>query len=184
MCRLFGYARVSTNQQSLDIQLAALQAAGVEPGRIFSDKATGKNTDRPGLDAVRVKVEAGDVVIVTRLDRLGRDTADMVNLVKEFEVMGVSVRFLKEHLSTEGDTGKMVVMILAAVAEAERARILERTNEGREAALASGVKFGPKPKIDRVQVRALRADGVGASEIARTVGCSRASVYAVLNDKA
>ncbi len=78
--RLFGYARVSTSQQSLDLQVRALKDAGVKANRIFTDKASGSSTDREGLDLLRMKVEEGDVILVKKLDRLGRDTADMINL--------------------------------------------------------------------------------------------------------
>lgn len=79
--RLFGYARVSTSQQSLDIQINALKAAGVSEGRIFADKATGANADRSGLNTLRMKVEEGDVILVKKLDRLGRDTVNMIQLI-------------------------------------------------------------------------------------------------------
>ena len=82
--RLFGYARVSTSQQSLDIQIKALKEAGVNGNRIFTDKATGSHAQRDGLTLLRLKVEEGDVVLVKKLDRLGRDTADMIQLIKEF----------------------------------------------------------------------------------------------------
>ncbi len=82
--RLFGYARVSTSQQSLDLQVRALKDAGVKANRIFTDKASGSSTDREGLDLLRMKVEEGDVILVKKLDRLGRDTADMIQLIKEF----------------------------------------------------------------------------------------------------
>jgi DNA invertase Pin-like site-specific DNA recombinase len=132
--RLFGYARVSTSQQSLDIQIKALREAGVEMNRIFSDKASGSHVNRDGLSLLRIKVEQGDVILVKKLDRLGRDTADMIALIKEFDNLGVAIRFLDDGISTEGSMGKMVVTILSAVAQAERQRILERTNEGREEA--------------------------------------------------
>jgi DNA invertase Pin-like site-specific DNA recombinase len=99
--RLFGYARVSTSQQSLDIQIKALKDAGVKANRIFTDKASGSSTDRDGLDLLRVKkVEEGDVILVKKLDRLGRDTADMIQLIKEFDAQGVAVRFIDDGIST------------------------------------------------------------------------------------
>lgn len=177
MSRLFGYGRVSTNQQCLDIQVAALKGAGVEEHRIFTDKATGSNTDRSGLDSLRVKVESGDIIIIKKLDRLGRDTADMIGLIKEFDTAGVKVRFLDDGIGTEGSTGKLVVMILAAVAESERERIMERTNEGRQAAMAKGVQFGRKPTIDRTQFAELVGAGTGASAIAKKMDISRSAVY-------
>lgn len=146
--RLFGYARVSTSQQSLDIQINALKEAGVKENRIFTDKASGSHVQRDGLTLLRLKVEEGDVVLVKKLDRLGRDTADMIQLIKEFDSMGISIRFLDDGISTEGTMGKMVVTILSAVAQAERHRILERTNEGRIEAKSNGVKFGRKRTID------------------------------------
>lgn len=83
--RVFGYARVSTSQQSLDVQMKALKAEGVEDHRLFTDKATGSNKERSGLDALRNKIETGDLILVKKLDRLERDTADMVHLIKEFD---------------------------------------------------------------------------------------------------
>lgn len=180
--RIFGYARVSTSQQSLTLQIKALKEEGIEEGRIFTDKATGKNTDRAGLDMLRMKVERGDMIKVTKLDRLGRDTSDMVALVKEFDSMGVVVKFLSDGISTEGEMGKMVVTILSAVAQAERARILERTNEGREEAKAKGVQFGRKRVIDRDQVQELKEAGHGATAIAEKLNIGRSTVYKLLKE--
>ena len=179
--RLFGYARVSTSNQSLDIQVNALKAAGVSEARIHSDKATGSNLNRTGLDALRIKVESGDVVLVKKLDRLGRDTQDMIQIINEFQANGVSVRFLDDGISTEGVMGKMVITILAAVAEAERARILERTNEGRLEAKAKGIRFGRKVTVDASKVKALKAQGLGATAISKQLDIARATVYKVLS---
>ncbi len=100
--RLFGYARVSTSKQSLDLQITALKNAGVEENRIFTDTISGSQANRDGLNVLRIKVERGDVILVTKLDRLGRDTADMIALIKEFDNAGVSIRFLDDGISTEG----------------------------------------------------------------------------------
>jgi len=181
--RLFGYARVSTSQQSLDIQINALEKEGVKSSRIFTDKVSGSHTNREGLQLLRVKVEDGDVILVKKLDRLGRDTADMIQLIKEFDGMGVAVRFLDDGISTEGTMGKMVVTILAAVAQAERQRILERTNEGREEAKAKGVKFGRKRTVDREKVLQMKEQGVGAAEIARQLNIGRSTVYKLLDKR-
>ena len=181
--RLFGYARVSTSQQSLNIQVKALKAKGVKANRIFTDKATGSHVNRDGLRLLRVKVEEGDILIVKKLDRLGRDTADMIQLIKEFDEMGVAIRFLDDGISTEGTMGKMVVTILSAVAQAERQRIIERTNEGRIEAMAKGVKFGRKRTIDRDKVQALREQGIGATDIARQMKIGRATVYKILQSR-
>ena len=178
--RLFGYARVSTSRQALDLQVKALKNEGVRANRIFTDKISGSHLDREGLQMLRLKVEEGDVILVKKLDRLGRDTADMIQLVKEFDEMGVAIRFLDDGISTEGSMGKMVVTILSAVAQAERQRILERTNEGRLEAKAKGIKFGRKPSVDKEKVRTLRSQGVGATEIARQLNIGRSTVYKVL----
>ena len=178
--RLFGYARVSTSQQSLDVQVKALKAEGIRTSRIFTDKATGSNAKRRGLSLLKLKVEEGDVILVTKLDRLGRDTADMIQLINEFDEMGVAIRFLDDGITTEGTMGKMVVTILSAVAQAERQRILERTNEGRIEAKAKGVKFGRKRTIDREKLRALHQQGLGATDIARRMGIGRSTVYKLL----
>ncbi|EOC4578098.1 recombinase family protein, partial [Escherichia coli] len=108
--RLFGYARVSTSQQSLDLQVRALKDAGVKANRIFTDKASGSSTDREGLDLLRMKVEEGDVILVKKLDRLGRDTADMIQLIKEFDAQGVAVRFIDDGISTDGGTVAKLAM--------------------------------------------------------------------------
>ena len=180
--RLFGYARVSTSQQSLDIQIKALKEAGVSSNRIFIDKATGRHTQRDGLTLLRLKVEEGDVILIKKLDRLGRDTADMIQLIKELDAMGIFIRFLDDGISTEGSMGKMIVTILSAVAQAERHRILERTNEGRIEAKSKGIKFGRKRRIDRERIVALRSNGIGATEIAKQVGIGRSTVYKLLKE--
>ena len=181
--RLFGYARVSTSQQSLESQKSILKEEGVKPSRIFSDKVSGSKLERSGLDLLRVKVEEGDIILVTKLDRLGRDTADMIKLIKEFDEMGVAVKFLNDGISTEGSMGKMVVTILSAVAQAERERILERTNEGRIEAKAKGVVFGRKRSINRGEVEKLHAEGKGATEISKTLKIGRSTVYKLLKEK-
>ena len=119
--RLFGYARVSTSQQSLDIQIKALKEAGVNGNRIFTDKATGSHAERDGLTLLRLKVEEGDVVLVKKLDRFGRETADMIQLIKEFDAMGIYIRFLDDGITTEGAMGKMIVTILTTVSQARAA---------------------------------------------------------------
>lgn len=180
--RKFGYARVSTSQQSLDIQINAIKGAGVDRERIFTDICSGSHAERKGLNLLRLKVENGDLVIVKKLDRLGRDTADMVSLVKEFDQLGVAIKFLDDGISTEGVMGQMVVTILAAVAQAERHRILERTNEGRIDAKLRGVKFGRKQFVDREELSSLHEQGFGAIEISKKMGIGRSTVYKLLKN--
>ncbi len=181
--RLFGYARVSTNQQLLDIQVKRLKDAGVKESRIFYDKATGRNLDRAGLNNLLHKVEEGDVILITKLDRLGRDTADMINLVSQFAKIGVAMRFLDDGISTEGSTGKMVITILSAIAEAERVRILGRTNEGRLEAKTKGIKFGRNRIIDRNKLLQLNAEGIKGVTLAKEMKISRAAVYKILKEE-
>jgi DNA invertase Pin-like site-specific DNA recombinase len=108
----------------------------------------------------------------------------MIQLIKEFDSMGVSIRFLDDGISTEGTMGKMVVTILSAVAQAERLRILERTNEGRQEAKARGVKFGRKPTVDKERVHHLRGQGMKATDIAKQLKIGRSTVYKVLSEPA
>jgi len=178
--RLFGYARVSTSQQLLDMQIEALKKSGVVATRLFTDQLTGSQLDRPGLNLLRVKVEKGDVILVTKLDRLGRDTLDMICLIKEFKELGVALRFIDDGISTEGTMGQMVVTILSAVAQAERHRILERTNEGRIDAKLKGIQFGRKRTVDRVKVKELNQSGIKAADIAQQLNIARSTVYMIL----
>lgn len=106
----------------------------------------------------------------------------MIALIKEFDNIGVAIRFLDDGISTEGTMGKMVVTILSAVAQAERQRILERTNEGREDAKARGVKFGRKRTVDREKALNMNQNGVGATDIARNLGIGRSTVYKILKE--
>lgn len=180
--RKFGYARVSTSQQSLDIQINALKAEGVEEHRIFTDKTSGKDTEREGLKLLRLKVEPGDIILVSQLDRLGRDTYDMIHLIKEFVSMHVTVRFLNDGISTDGPMGRMVITIFSAVAEAERHRILERTNEGRIEAKARGVKFGRKRFIDRAEIEQLLLAKRAPKDIVKETGIGRSTLYAIMKE--
>ena len=182
---LLGYARVSTNQQNLDIQIKKLIVAGVEnsPDFLFTDKASGKNDDRGGLKLLLTKARKGDAILISKLDRLGRNTRDMINIIEELDSRGIAVRFLDDGISTEGAMGKMVVTILAAVAQAERARILERTNEGRKAAMEAGVKFGRTRTTNREAVLADLDTGVAKTKVAEKHGISRQQVYKILKER-
>ncbi|EEV7009115.1 recombinase family protein [Escherichia coli] len=148
----------------------------------FLFKASGSSTDREGLALLRMKVEEGDVILVKKLDWLGRDTADMIQLIKEFDAQGVAIRFIDDGISTDGEMGKMVVTILSAVAQAERQRILERTNEGRQEAKLRGIKFGRRRTIDRSQVEIMRSQGIGATDIAREMKIARSTVYKIIGN--
>lgn len=179
---LLGYARVSTSQQDLTNQITRLVSEGVKdsPDFLFTDKASGKSDNREGLQSLLTKAREGDVLLVTKLDRLGRNTGDMIAIIDSLYQRNISVRFLDDGISTEGTMGKMVVTILAAVAQAERERILERTNEGRRAAIDKGIKMGRKIKITDNIIKEITNEiskGVPKARIAKQFGISRQSVY-------
>ncbi|WP_435896237.1 recombinase family protein (plasmid) [Bartonella heixiaziensis] len=174
---LLGYARVSTNQQKLALQIAELKNAGVREDRIFTDIRTGSTDKREGLQRLLGRAERDDTILCTKMDRLGRNTADMISIVDSCYKKGVFIRFLENGLSTEGTMGKMVIQILAAVAEAERARILERTNDGRTAAMAAGVKFGRKPHPKTKIVLALIKQGLSSKIVKEKTGISHATYF-------
>ena len=174
---LLGYARVSTNQQKLDSQISALINASVREDRIFSDKMSGATDERDGLNKLLARAEKGDVIICTKMDRLGRNTSNMIEIVDRCYKKGILIKFIENGLSTEGTVGKMVIQILAAVAEAERERILERTNEGREAALAAGVKFGRKNHKGTALATQLINQGISLKEVMERSGISRATYF-------
>jgi DNA invertase Pin-like site-specific DNA recombinase len=172
-----GYARVSTSQQKLDIQIAALKEKGVRKDRIYTDKASGKNTDRPGLEKLLNRAEEGDEIFCTKLDRLGRNTLDMITIVEDLHEKGASVTFIDDNLTTAGDMGYMLITILSAVAQAERARILERTNEGREAAMEKGIQFGRKPHKGSDKALKMIREGMASKEVMEATGISRATYF-------
>ena len=182
-----GYARVSTNHQDLATQLDKLKSAGVKDHKdfLFTDKASGKNDKRDGLQLLLTKARQGDHIVITKLDRLGRNTADMIRIIEDLHERGISLEFLDDGISTKGPMGKMVATILAAVAQAERERILERTNEGRRAAMDRGVKMGRRPSIsqaDRERAVNMVSEGTPKSVVAKKLGFSRQKLYDILHE--
>ncbi len=179
-----GYARCSTSGQSLDIQLEKLKLAGCE--KIFTDKVSGKSTNRKGLQDMLSYSRELDEIFCTKLDRLGRNTRDMISIIEELNSNNVHVTFIDDGISTIGTMGRMTITILAAVAQAERERILERTNEGREAAVKRGVKMGRKQQITDTQKQEIvfmfREGGLTKSELARINGVSRTKLYQILEE--
>ncbi|BCG98103.1 recombinase [Mesorhizobium sp. 131-2-5] len=174
-----GYARVSTIDQDLDTQIAKLRAEGC--GIIRSEKVSGASRDgRAELATIIDFLRPGDELVVTRLDRLGRDTRDVLNLIHECEQRGAFVTVLDPHVSTRGEMGHIVLTVLGMVAQMERRFIKERQREGIEKAKASGVYLGGKRRVDRGSIASLRAEGLSPTEIAKRVGCSRMQVYRVL----
>ena len=166
-----GYARVSTGAQDLTGQLAQLKAAGCE--RVFRDMLTGATADRPQLRKLMAALSHGDVVIIPAVDRLSRDTTDLLVIAREMQRAGAGIRSLAEpFLDTASDFAEIVFAILGVAAKLERRRILERTARGRADAKAKGVKFGRKPKLTPHQQREARAR-IEEGETRRSVALRR-----------
>ena len=166
-----GYARVSTLDQDLDGQITRLTAEGC--GLIRSEKVSGGSREgRAELATILAFLRSGDELVVTRLDRLGRDTRDVLNLIHEAEERGAHVTVLDPHVSTRGEMGHVVLTVLGMVAQMERRFIRERQREGIARARAAGTYRGGTRRLDRDQIRALHDEGSGPAAIARAVGCS------------
>lgn len=179
--KILGYGRVSTLEQSTDIQRDALLAAGVE--KLFLDKYTGTKSSRPELDKLREYMREGDTVCVLKIDRLARSTRDLLNLVQEFADAGVTLRVLEQNIDTSTSEGKFLLNVLSAVAELERDMIVARTKQGLAAAKAKGRIGGRKPKLSKLQIDQVRdfyETGKSVSDIAALFNVSRASVYRAL----
>ena len=180
---LIGYARVSTDDQTLDLQRDALSAEGCE--RIFEDTASGAG-DRPGLRDAFDHLRAGDTLVVWRLDRLGRSLKDLIARADALRSQGVGLRSLKEAIDTDSSAGQLVFHIFGALAEFERALIRERTNAGLNAARARGRMGGRPKKLDAKRrahvVDLYRSRKHTVKEICELVGISRATVYAYANE--
>ena len=179
MSSLIGYARVSTLDQNTDTQVERLREAGCTTVR--TEKVSGKaRATRLELATVLDFMRQGDTLVVVKLDRLGRDTRDVLNIVHELEGKGAKLRVLEPAISTEGPMGKVVLTVLGMVAEMELGFIRDRQRAGIEAAKVKGVYKGRPVKLDWSRIKQMDADGKGPTEIARTIGCSRGMVYKVL----
>lgn len=175
-----GYARVSTIDQDLDTQLSKLKLEGCDIVR--SEKVSGASrAGRDELATLLAFLRPGDELVVTRLDRLGRSTRDILNLVHEIEEKRSSVTVLDPFVSTKGEMGQLVMTVLGMVAQMERRFIKERQREGIARAKSNGRYSGGKPRIEAAKVRNMKADGMTPSAIARAMGCSRMQVYRILN---
>ena len=175
---IYGYARVSTDGQSVDAQVKQLRVAGAE--KVFRETASGAQTDRAGLRQVLGRLGKGDVLMVTRLDRLARSTRDLLNTLAAVAVREAGFRSLGD---TWADTttahGRLRLTILGGLAEFERELIRARTGEGRERAKARGVKMGRKPKLTPHQIREAvgrRDKGETVRDIARTYNVSHSTI--------
>lgn len=174
---LIGYARVSSKDQDLGVQVDALHAAGCE--RIFQEKQSGRTADdRPVWQECLTFLREGDVLVFTRLDRIGRSLIDLVGIGAALRDKGVEIRCLQQPVDTTTAEGRLLWGILATVAEFEVDLKRERQREGIERAKAEGRRIGGrKAKATRERIAPLKAEGLGATEIARRLGCSVRSVY-------
>jgi DNA invertase Pin-like site-specific DNA recombinase len=167
--RRIGYARVSTNEQHLDLQLKALEVSGCH--RVFTDQGiSGSTFDRPGLAQALDSVQTGDMLVVWRLDRLGRSLIDLINAINDLGKQGVEFRSLNEAIDTSTSGGRLTFHIMAAMAEFERAIISERTKAGMSAARSRGSALGRPPALTAEQIlearRSLTMGDVSLDELA------------------
>ena len=173
------YARVSTDDQNLDLRRDALTKAGCV--EIYEEKASGKSADRPDLGQCLRALRAGDTFVVWRLDRLGRSLPDLVRIIADLEKREVAVESLSEKIDTSSAAGRMVLHFFAMLAEYERNLIRERTRAGLNAARVRGRKGGRAPKLDDKQIREIRAllrdPQVRVTDVAKRYGVSRAMLY-------
>ena len=179
---LVGYARVSTRGQDLDQQRASLAAAGCI--RIFDEKASGTKRDRPELARMLDYLRSGDVVTVTRLDRLARSTADLLAIAERIRKAGAGLRSLAEPWAdTTTPAGRMLLTVFAGIADFERSLIVERTSAGRIAARLRGVRFGPRLALSAEQIahaRQLVENNQSVTEVARLLKVHRSTMYRTL----
>ena len=183
---IYGYARVSTEGQCLDRQIDALKAAGVKEENIYCEKMTGTKSSRPKLNALLDIVEKNDVIIIEALNRLGRSSSDLINLMKSLNEKGVILKSLKESLDFSTVQGQFIANFLALMAEFEREVIHSRVVEGVAAARARG-RIGGRPKTpDKVIDKALHMydmRNLTVTEICRACGISRPTLYKAIKQR-
>ncbi len=179
---LIGYARDSTNDQKLDLQMDALHAAGVHPDRIYTDKASGgPGAKRPGWAAAMKACRSGDTLVVWKLDRIGRSLMEVLAVFERLNAKGAGVKVLTEQIDTGTAMGRFVMHILAALAEMERGLIRERTMAGLAAGKARGRVGGRKPSLTAEkaeQAIAMLQAGNSPTKVAKAVGVGKSTIYA------
>ena len=175
---IYGYARVSTDGQTLASQDAQLHAAGC--AKVYSEKASGARTDRPELAKLVRRLGEGDVLMVTRLDRLARSTRDLLNILDTVAKAGAGFKSLADAWAdTTTAHGRLMLTVLGGLAEFERALIIARTGDGRVRAKARGVRFGRPPVLtvhQRQEAMQRLAEGATQADLARTYGVSQATI--------
>lgn len=178
---IFGYARVSTEDQNLDVQIEALEDAGAD--RIFSEKASGNARNRPALEKLIEQLRDGDVVLVWKLDRLARRTFKALEIVEQIDRAGGALKSLNDPFDMSDPVGRAAAQMLFVFAELERSNIVARTKAGLEHAARNGRKGGRPPALSKNQmtrVRRRHADGESVSALAREYGVSRQTIQRAL----
>lgn len=181
MAEIIGYARVSTTDQSLDIQLDKFKEAGCD--KVFSEKKSGLDATRPELKNCMEYVREGDTLVVTRLDRLARSVSHLASIIDDLDAKGVHFRALDQSFRTDTSEGKLMMHILGAFSSFEHSIRAERQAEGIAKAKANNVAFGRPKSLTKFvidQVKQLKADKVPIYEIERRTSLSRASIYRAL----
>jgi len=179
----YGYVRVSTVDQNPELQFDALRALGIDDDHMFIDHISGSTKSRPALDRLLETLVEGDEVVVWKLDRLGRSTQHLIETIELFKTRGVAFRSVTDPVDTTTPAGNLVFQIFAALAEFERALIVERTQAGLEAARANGRHGGRKSNISpeaAAHIRQLREDGWTVRQIAKVVRVSPSAVSRLL----
>ena len=179
-----GYARVSTQEQSLNLQIDALKKAGCEDRNIYQDTVSGSKSNREGLDQMLMYLRRGDVVVVWKLDRLARSLKHLVELVADFEKRGIGLKSIQENIDTETASGKLFLHIFGALAEFERELIRERTLAGLKAAAERGRKGGRPRLMDDSKIQLAKTlhneKSIPVAEICKTLGISKGTLYRCL----
>ncbi len=176
-----GYGRVSTADQNADSQRDALTKAGVD--QIFLDTFTGTKSSRPQLDRMKEQLRSGDTIVITRLDRLGRSTKDLLNLVSDLKEQGVNLEVIEQNINTSTPEGKLFFTLVASFAEFEREIMRARTIDGLASARARGRVGGRKPAMTQAKINTARqmySEGKYVKEIAEVLGVSRPTIYRAL----
>jgi len=190
---IYGYARVSTTKkdehgdfvQTTDLQRDALLSAGVSPENIFQDRMSGSISDRPGLNELLAKLSSGDVLIVWKLDRLGRSVRDLLEIAEKLKVRGVTIKSLQDGIDSSGAFGGFLLAILGAVAEFERETIRERVKAGIASSRKAGGRIGRLPKLNghaKQNIRDSFCEGATVSKLSKIHGVSRGTIYNVINE--
>lgn len=180
---IYGYARVSTDDQSLNVQRDALFKAGCN--QVREEKVSGATVHRPELKVLREFARAGDVIVVTKLDRLSRNTVDMLTIIQELGDRGIGFKSIAEPWAdTTSPAGKLMLTVFAGVAQFERERLKERQREGIDDAMKNGVYKGGTVKHDPAKIREMRASGKMPAQIKDELGCSKATIKRALRNGA